>query len=382
MGFSNNILFYSDVRIEISHFQRTAGIDEYHAMLHVNAREASFEKQLSDIRAAYFYLLASHGPQVRPVFRRYFLSDAANQFALLQQKEQSYPPCATSIVQQSPMDGSKIALWVYLQSDMEIRPCPKGIIAEHNGLRHLWQGNLTFPEDQADRQTEVLLEGYTKQLTDEGGKLEEDCIRTWFFVQNVDVNYGGVVTARRDFFERHNLTPQTHYITSTGIEGRQADPNRLVALDTYAVLGLRPGQQQFLYAPSHLNPTYEYGVTFERGVSIRYGDRRHIFLSGTASIDNRGEIVAPGDIRGQIARMWENVDALLQEAEAGEEDLAQMIVYLRDTGDYPIVKALFEERFARVPGIIVLAPVCRPGWLIEMECIAIREDHNPEFAPL
>lgn len=162
----------------------------------------------------------------------------------------------------------------------------------------------------------------------------------------------------------------------------QIDPNRLVLLDAYAVKGLRPGQQVYLHAKDHLNPTYEYGVTFERGVRVRYGDRSHILLSGTASIDNRGEIVAPQDIEGQTVRMLENVEALLAEAGASAADLAQMIVYLRDPADYPVVRKIFELRYEAVPRLFVHAPVCRPGWLIETECIAVREDENPAFAPL
>lgn len=40
--------------------------------------------------------------------------------------------------------------------------------------------------------------------------------------------------------------------------------------------------------------------------------------------------------------------------------------------DYEIVRELFEERFAGKPYVIVHAPVCRPGWLIEMECMAVK----------
>ena len=66
----------------------------------------------------------------------------------------------------------------------------------------------------------------------------------------------------------------------------------------------------YLYAPTHLNPTYEYGVSFERGTYVDYGDRRQVFISGTASINHRGEVVYPGDIRKQTERMWENVETL------------------------------------------------------------------------
>ena len=71
--------------------------------------------------------------------------------------------------------------------------------------------------------------------------------------------------------------------------------------------------------------------------------------------------------------MWDNVEALLQEADSSYEDVGVMIVYLRDIADYALVNRLYEERFPNHPRIIVHAPVCRAGWLIEMECIAIKE---------
>ena len=60
-----------------------------------------------------------------------------------------------------------------------------------------------------------------------------------------------------------------------------------------------------------------------------------------------------------------NIEALLKEAGSSLTDLAQMIVYLRDIADYPIVRDLLEQQFPDVPKVIVLAPVCHPGWLIE-----------------
>jgi hypothetical protein len=43
------------------------------------------------------------------------------------------------------------------------------------------------------------------------------------------------------------------------------------------------------------------------------------------------------------------------------------------------VKSLYEERFPDKPYVIVHAPVCRPGWLVEMECMAIKQINNPEL---
>ena len=77
--------------------------------------------------------------------------------------------------------------------------------------------------------------------------------------------------------------------------------------------------------------------------------------------------------------MWENVEALLREADMDFSDMGAFIVYLRDIADYQVVQALFRERFPHHPTVIVLAPVCRPGWLIEMECMGVRFTPHPEF---
>ena len=188
-----------------------------------------------------------------------------------------------------------------------------------------------------------------------------------------------MVKARKANFAKQGLTEQTHYISSTGIGGLPSDTRALVQMETYALTGFQPEQQRYLYAPTHLNPTYEYGVTFERGTVMEYGDRAHVFISGTASINNKGEVVHTGHIMKQTERMWENVGKLLEEAETSFDDVAQIIIYLRDTSDYLMVKDMFDRRFPDIPKIITLAPVCRPAWLIEMECIAIKERRNDGF---
>jgi len=183
-------------------------------------------------------------------------------------------------------------------------------------------------------------------------------------------------------FFTQGLTQQTHFIASTGIGGRQADTNVLVQMDDYAVDGLKQEQIHYLYAQTHLNRTSDYGVSFERGTYVQYGDRRHVFISGTASINNKGQIMYAGDIVKQTGRMLENVEALLKEADCSFEDVGPMIVYLRDTADFAVVKKIYEERFKGKSYVIVHAPVCRPGWLIEMECMAIKDISDSEYAPL
>lgn len=371
--------------------------EEYHALLHVEPRGELFAAQYARLCQAERKLLQlseMQGAQI--VFRRYYVSDITNQRPYIKSADHA----ALAVIQQPPLDGSKVALHLYLVREagveVELREVEnelrgvevelKGVEAElrgvekqapsvtvmrHNGYEHLYQWELTRTEGDSFDQTKALLESYEDMLFRQGCNLAEHCIRTWFYVRDVDSRYAGLVKARRENFVGQGLTSETHYIASTGIGGLPADPRSIVQLDTYALRGIEPQQQRYLYARTHLNPTYEYGVTFERGTVVEYGDRAEVFISGTASINNKGEIVHDGDIVRQTERMWENVNALLAEADATSEDIAQIIVYLRDLCDYPIVKEMFDRRFPKVPRVITLAPVCRPGWLIEMECIAI-----------
>ncbi len=366
----------------ISVFEANGRPSEFHVMIHCTCRESSYEDQLNAVFDAYSNLLHNELKGGTTVFKRYFLSDAANQADLLQAYCLESPDGAVSIVEQPPLDGTKIALWAYLLTGVTTQMLHGGLFAAtHGAFTHLWGGNAFNRAANSEYQTRLLFNDYVMQLTEQGCTLADHCIRTWLFVQNVDVNYPGVVKARNQVFATQNLTEKTHFIASTGIGGRHADPKVLVLMDTYAIGGLAAGQVSHLYARTHLNPTYEYGVSFERGTCVDYGDRRHVFISGTASINNRGEVVHPYDVRKQTERMWENVGALLNEAGCTFDDMGQMIVYLRDMADYHVVKALFDERFPDTPKVFVLAPVCRQQWLVEMECMGVKSVENAGFLP-
>ncbi len=362
--------------------------DEMHVMLHIEPRSELFDGQVSRAYQAEKLLIGLPELQgARAIFKRYFLSDATNQMPVLEARRHSKgfadpiyaDDIAVSAIQQPPLDGSKIAIWIYFQRGSKLSNVHDVIVAEHNGYRHLYKWGLCEPSGDSYYQTKTLLEDYEHDLKRFGATLEQNCIRTWFFVRDVDTQYAGLVKARKENFEEQGLNEHTHYIASTGIGGNPANPRAIVQLGTYALTGFAPKQQYYLYAKTHLNPTIEYGVTFERGTVVEFGDRAQVYISGTASINNKGEVMHIGDIVRQTERMWENVGELLKEGNASFDDVMQIIVYLRDLCDYPIVKEMFDRRFPDIPRVITLAPVCRPTWLIEMECIATPRRKNPEY---
>lgn len=334
---------------------------EWHAVVTPRCG-GGFERQAADVERQLADILASTGGVA--VMRRYFLSDAANQEPMLV----TDVPGVWSAVEQAPLEGYKIALWVWV---VENAVCQTAGFRHGNRIHHLVVecGRDGASAHDATRDMLMRLDGSLCAL---GGSLLGNCVRTWFFVHDVDVNYGGVVSGRNEAFDSCGLTVDTRFIASTGICGRRAGHNVKVGMDAYSVVPLAGGQMRQISAPAFLNPTAEYGVAFERASSVDYGDRRHLFVSGTASIDAHGAIVHPGDIVGQTHRMWANVEALLAEAGCSDADLAHVLVYLRDPSDYRTVSEMSRARFPDAPQIVLLAPVCRPGWLVEMECMAVK----------
>ncbi len=362
---------------ELSCFGDKDARREMHVLLHVEPRGELFSGQLARITAAEQALLAL--PQCAGmcvVAGRYFLSDATNQRPLIRRSDDA----AVCYIQQPPLDGSKVAVWLYLVEEVQVVKRDALTVVQRGTYEDLWLMGLTAPKGDSAAQTGTLLTRYEKMLDEQDATLADNCIRTWFHVRDVDTQYAGMVRARRENFELQGLTKQTHYISSTGIGGLPADTKAIVQLGAYAIKGLAPQQQRYLYAKSHLNSTIEYGVTFERGTVVDYADRSHLIISGTASINNRGEVEHVGDVVAQTERMWENVETLLAEGGATYEDVAHMIVYLRDVADYDVVREKYARRFPDVPCVFTLAPVCRPAWLIEMECMAIRENRNSNWA--
>ena len=107
---------YTDkaVEVQISSFAGKGGVTEYHVLLAITDRTLPFSGQLQNIQWAYVAVIQEVLPDdATAVFRRYFLSDAANQADLVMVWECENSYCPLSIVEQAPLNGSKIAMWTW-----------------------------------------------------------------------------------------------------------------------------------------------------------------------------------------------------------------------------------------------------------------------------
>ncbi|WP_108823373.1 Rid family hydrolase [Dysgonomonas sp. Marseille-P4361] len=376
-------IYWDDLAIQLkaTSFDVGGNASEFHSILQITDSTLDVETQFLNIHTAIQRIADNkvfEGTDL--IWKRYFVSDAINQSLYFEE----YPNAVSSIVQQPPLNGTKVALWLYyIKGNNSILKEGNTLVVQRNGgSKHLYTAQLHAPLKNEYAETEYIFNSYNEILKQHQSTLKDNCIRTWIYVQGVDIHYQEMVKARVAYFEQEGLNKETHYIASTGIEGRHIHPHSLVLMDAYAIEGVKPGQIKFLHGLTHLNRTHDYGVTFERGTSIDFADRRHVYISGTASINNKGEIVHPHNVMKQLDRTLENINVLLSEAECGMTDIAQMIIYIRDIADYSLVNRFFDKNYIDIPKVIVLAPVCRPGWLIEIECIAIKNIANnllPEF---
>lgn len=310
----------------------------------------NFAAEAAALWRAYEAGLAERGAGAdSEVLLRFHLSDAANQADELAKLLAGRP---ASVVDQPPADGSRIALEAWLR--------PGG-----SGLRMFYSPRCAAGD--SCEQTRRLFSELDGDVAESGGSVAANVLRTWLYCRDVDNNYAGLVRARNEYFDRIGLTER--FIASTGIGGGTATPSQLVALDALVADDVPPGRLTHLRAIDHLSPTALYGVRFERGSRLRLADRDLHFISGTASIDRHGKVLFPTDVRRQCRRVLENIAALLAEGGGTLADVRIAAVYLRDAADLPIVREAFSE--LPVPPLCLRAPVCRPAWLVECECLAV-----------
>jgi len=378
-----------------SSFVTEGGTKEFYLAIDTK-EEKSFIDELNSLYETYISAMETCGlSEDTLIFSRFYISDIANQKDIMRRSKifDVLRSGAVSVIQQCPVYGGDVSLLMYhikrdntvLEKEIHAYDGENrrnGAIIHGNFYDMLWVANFYgIGAFDSYAQTTEIFDSFNTILNDNGLTLLDNAVRTWVYVRDVDNHYNGMVKARKKFFEKHGLTPETRYIASTGIEGFSREVNSLVAFDAYAIRNLRHEQIVRMDALENLSPTIKYGVTFERGTRIRYGDRSHLHISGTASIDKNGEVMHVSDVRKQTERTLENIRALLSPHGADLNDMAYMIGYVRTLKDRKKVMEVLDKEIPKnIPLLLLEGAVCRPAWLVELEGVAIIPDSN-DFPP-
>jgi len=134
-------------------------------------------------------------------------------------------------------------------------------------------------------------------------------------------------------------------------------------------------------APEALNEAHAYeprASYFSRGMRVELPGATMIFLSGTASVDQEGRTVHPGDFHAQCLRTYWNMTRLLASEGASWHDIVRTTCYLRDIDrdydDFNDTRTMFFRAVGTDPipaSTGIQAKLCRSDLLVEMEAIAI-----------
>lgn len=127
----------------------------------------------------------------------------------------------------------------------------------------------------------------------------------------------------------------------------------------------------------HSGAPWESLVAYSRAVRVG----AHIAVSGTAPVDDDGEVVGVGDPYQQTRRCIEIIAAALQQAGAGLEHVVRTRMFVTDIGHWQEFARAHREAFKDIEPATTMVEVSRlidPRMLIEIEADAIIEEQRTD----
>jgi enamine deaminase RidA (YjgF/YER057c/UK114 family) len=362
----------------------------------------TFCEQAHEALAVLRAVLAKRQPAPVVTAQTVFLRDARDraEFERLLAEHFGREIPITSFILQPPCCGAALALEVWAIGGESVRIerfGPHAITVSYDGLRWVKCGGIAPPLETRGVYWQAI-EGFRQMraVLAQAGSDMEHAVRTWLYLGGITEREGELLRyqelnrARADFYHgfqfgrsipvrngRHSIYP-----ASTGI-GMQGDGLVMGCLaleterDDVFLLPLENPQQTpaYAYDASH-SPR---SPKFSRGMALVTGQYVTTWISGTASIVD-SESRHAGDIAAQTEQTIDNIERLiaptnfaehgLNGTRTGLNDLAKVRVYLKRAEDFAACKAICERRLGTVPAIYVVADVCRPELLVEIEGVA------------
>jgi enamine deaminase RidA (YjgF/YER057c/UK114 family) len=309
---------------------------------------------------------------------------------------------ATSYVPQPPCEEALVAVEVLAlgqgREKVRIERVSDQLLLTHQDGRTWIYADQAVPLTSAPGVYEKTICSfqYLRRLLPRGGARLDQVLRTWLYLGGIVDDDGPVQRykelnrARADVYEgvpflteRLPVDPEGPvFPASTGIGtgGRSLTLSAVALLsdeeDVVAVPLENPRQTSAFAYAARYSPQ---SPKFSRGMAVVEGSDTTLFISGTASITN-SETRHIGDVAAQTHESLENIAALISEENLTRhglpgqgttlEGLAVARAYIKRREDYPGVRQVCEQRLPGVPITYLVADVCRPNLLVELEGIA------------
>jgi len=239
-------------------------------------------------------------------------------------------------------------------------------LARHCCLGDLRASDIRLPREAQARQTFEFMETALRLA----GMDFSNVIRTWLYVDGILSWYDELNAVRNRFFRERGVFAGV-VPASTGVGGANAARAVLMA-DAYAIAP-RNSAVRITSIPSPLQcPAIEYGSSFSRAVELEMPDHRHLWVSGTASIDPRGETAHVGDVEAQIEWTMQVAGAILESRRMGWDDVSRAVAYVKQGKmGTAFQKFCAEKRLQDLPVVTTENDLCRDDLLFEIEVDAL-----------
>lgn len=137
--------------------------------------------------------------------------------------------------------------------------------------------------------------------------------------------------------------------------------------------------------PKFLNEAYSYGSAFSRGTKVEIiespiGNITLYFVSGAASVNEKGESVHMGDLEKQIERMQTNIKGELESAGGHFRDIVISTTYVKPDEWEKAKDIVMKIGEYGTGGEIIWVPsdICRKNLLIEADALAVQPRDFPD----
>ena len=126
-------------------------------------------------------------------------------------------------------------------------------------------------------------------------------------------------------------------------------------------------------------PSLAKPVGFSHGILVKGGS--HLFLAGQDAGDAEGNIVAPGDMVGQLEQILKNFKAVVEEAGGQMQDIVKLNIFVCDREVYikkrKALGPLFHKYFGKYYPTMALFEITglfQTEAMIELEGVAVIPD--------
>jgi len=244
---------------------------------------------------------------------------------------------------------------------------------EDEDARYVWVWGITPPDlskPRGEQATEIF--GEIERLLAAHGLTFANVVRTWFYNDDINDWYAEFNAARTRYFEAHDVF-ETFLPASTGIGHPNPFGAALVA-GFFAQEVKNPAKAGKLIVKSPLQTdAMTYRSSFSRAAEAYSAGGRRLFVSGTASIlPDSSDVAYLDDPVRQIDCAMRAALAIVESRGLTKRDVCRAIVYLKKPEYHEPWQAwLRREGLPPNYATELVAEVCRPEWLFEVELDAV-----------